>query len=346
VAIKTVLRAWAAGGNASGAHDTSRIARDQSDPLQAFGAERPRGGGAGARRNAYLFWGGGAAVVLLSAALGGLVATWRRWSAGQRGATVDGRLRIEALPAGAEILVDGQPRGAGPLTLSLSGDHAVAIRSNEEPKPAGGAQMTVISDPPGARVHVDGVALGVTPLTVPATAPGTHRVTVANDAGSVDRTVTLAKDANASIVFALPKAAAPQEGWVAVSAPFEIQVSDGGEVIAVGRSMKLALSAGSHQLALASDAYQFHETRRVQTVAGRTVPLRVDAPRAAFSANARPWADVLIDGVPVGQTPISNLPVTVGPHNVVFRHPQLGERPQAIAVTLRGPNRFAVDFTK
>jgi hypothetical protein len=64
------------------------------------------------------------------------------------------------------------------------------------------------------------------------------------------------------------------------------------------------------------------------------------------SANARPWADVIVDGISVGQTPIANLQLTIGTHDVVFRHPQLGERRQAVTVTQNGPNRIAVDLTK
>ena len=62
--------------------------------------------------------------------------------------------------------------------------------------------------------------------------------------------------------------------------------------------------------------------------------------------NARPWAEVSIDGVIVGQTPISNLPVAIGSHDVVFLHPQYGGRQQTITVTVPGPNRIAVDMTK
>ena len=62
--------------------------------------------------------------------------------------------------------------------------------------------------------------------------------------------------------------------------------------------------------------------------------------------NARPWAEVMVDGTSIGQTPIANLQVGVGPHELVFRHPQLGERKQTVVVTAKGPNRIAMDFTK
>jgi hypothetical protein len=64
------------------------------------------------------------------------------------------------------------------------------------------------------------------------------------------------------------------------------------------------------------------------------------------SVNARPWADVIIDGKDVGQTPIANLRLPIGTHQAIFRNPEFGERRQSIVVTAKGPNRFAVDLTK
>ena len=79
---------------------------------------------------------------------------------------------------------------------------------------------------------------------------------------------------------------------------------------------------------------------------GQTVSIRVDAPKASVSVNARPWAEIIVDGANVGQTPIANIQITVGTHEMVFRHPQLGERRETIVVTAKGPNRIAADLTK
>jgi hypothetical protein len=65
-----------------------------------------------------------------------------------------------------------------------------------------------------------------------------------------------------------------------------------------------------------------------------------------MNVNARPWAEVTLDGESLGQTPISNSTVSVGTHQLAFRHPQLGERRQTVVVTAKGPNRVAVDLTK
>ena len=67
-------------------------------------------------------------------------------------------------------------------------------------------------------------------------------------------------------------------------------------------------------------------------------------PKGTIALNAVPWADVWIDGVQVGETPIGNLPLSIGAHEVVFRHPQLGEKKQAVSVTLSAPVRLSVDM--
>jgi hypothetical protein len=77
---------------------------------------------------------------------------------------------------------------------------------------------------------------------------------------------------------------------------------------------------------------------------GQTSAIPVELPRAALSINAVPWAEVFIDGTRVGETPIGNLAQTLGPHEIVFRHPQLGERRLNTLVTMKENNRISMDM--
>jgi len=112
-----------------------------------------------------------------------------------------GQLVVVSQPAGGDVIVDGERRGVTPLTLSLApGPHAlqlnradisrsisVTIKAGAEtthyvdlearPVPEAG-QLVVSSDPPGARVTIDGQARGVTPITLEDMAPGQHAVVV------------------------------------------------------------------------------------------------------------------------------------------------------------------------
>jgi hypothetical protein len=106
------------------------------------------------------------------------------------------------------------------------------------------------------------------------------------------------------------------------------------------------LAAGRHTVLLTNLSLGYQENRKIEVTAGKTIAIKIDPPKASVSVNARPWAEITLDGTSAGQTPIANLLVTVGSHEMVFRHPQLGERKETVVVTAKGPNRIAVDFTK
>jgi hypothetical protein len=86
--------------------------------------------------------------------------------------------------------------------------------------------------------------------------------------------------------------------------------------------------------------------RVIDVKPGKGATIRVEMPSAPLSINALPWAEAWIDGVRVGTTPIGNHLVPVGTHEVVFRHPELGERRQTVTVSLKVPARAAVDMRK
>jgi hypothetical protein len=122
-------------------------------------------------------------------------------------------------------------------------------------------------------------------------------------------------------------------------------VLERADVVGTSASSRIMIPAGRHELDLVNESLAYQDHRRVDIGSGKTASIRVDA-RAPLSANARPWADVEIDGTPVGQTPIANVLLPLGTHHVVFRHPELGERRQNVVVTARGPNRVAVDLLR
>jgi hypothetical protein len=269
------------------------------------------------------------------------------------------------------VVIDGNARGTTPLTVSLApGAHQVTIlRGSDarnipvnivagadvtqyleyvaaEPVAITGGKISIVTDPPGARVFVDGRLRGTSPLTVSDLSPTDHKVAVSSETGSAERIVSVDRYAATSVVFSLPRVTTPIAGWVALTAPFDVQVRESDSVVATGQSTKMMMTAGRHTLTLSNDTLQYHDVRQIEVAAGKTTTLRIDPPKAAISANARPWADVIVDGTNVGQTPISNLLLTIGEHRVIFRHPQFGDRQQTIVVTLKGANRVAVDMSK
>jgi hypothetical protein len=123
-----------------------------------------------------------------------------------------------------------------------------------------------------------------------------------------------------------------------------LQVTERGRVIGVSGDRALQLSPGTHTLDISSTALGFRTTRRVRVEAGRQAELSVVLPNGTVNVNAQPWAQVLIDGAVVGDTPLANLPVAIGDHVVVFRHPQLGERRQRVVVKAGALTRVSASF--
>ena len=279
-------------------------------------------------------------------------------------------LSIDTQPSGAELLIDSRPRGRTPLTLAIEpGEHLVAVRTSGAEREvrltlAAGAQMaqyfdlrtsvgavasgglSVITDPPGARVAIDARFRGVSPLVINDLAAGDHTITVTSDAGSAQRTVAVSHAVAREVVFSLPRQAAPVAGWVAVASPFPVDIVEHNEVIGTSGTAKIMLPSGRHDVVLRNDNVGYTATRTIDVVPGRVASVKVMPPVGLLHVNATPWAEVLIDGRPAGQTPLGNIEVPIGPHQVTFRHPQFGERTRQVVVATQGVSRVAVDLSK
>jgi serine/threonine-protein kinase len=356
---------------------------DDADPLMAFAPEVPAATniagkdparGSGHRPALRLRWSYVVVGALVAGTgVGALELVRMRTTIARMFKGRTGQLSVDTRPAGVHVVIDGQSRGTTPIAVSIrAGTHSMTLRrgSTERVVPltiAPGAevtqyfempvaeasiavdgQITVVTEPAGAQVRIDGEPRGVSPLTVTDVSVAPHKVTVTGQTGSAERTVAVERGSTTSVVFALPKSSGPLAGWVSVSSPFDVQIMERADVIGssgTSGAAKIMLTAGHHDLVLVNAALEYRQTRKLEIAAGRTATIQIDPPSGALSANAKPWADVWIDGRSVGQTPLANLVVPVGAHQVIFRHPDLGERRQTVVVTTRGTQRIAVDFT-
>jgi hypothetical protein len=277
-------------------------------------------------------------------------------------------LTVQTQPESADVLLDDEPRGKTPLTIRVDpGSHRMAIRTagverTVQLTAAPGAQLSqyfdltagrqgpgrlsIVTDPPGARVSIDGLPRGVSPLLVEDLAPADHLVSVASDTGSAQRSVTVASGVAKELMFSLPRSTAPVAGWIVVASPFPVEVIEHGETIATSGPKKVMLAVGRHTFVLRNGTLGYVERRTIDVAAGAVVSLHVTAPTTRLNVNAKPWADVLIDGAAAGQTPLANIEIAIGSHEITFRHPQFGERTERVAITASGINRVTVDLTK
>jgi hypothetical protein len=138
---------------------------------------------------------------------------------------------------------------------------------------------------------------------------------------------------------------ATEPGRVLIPLPFQVQVYEGSRFIGLNDGV-LPLSPGSHQLELVNDSLGFRATERVAVSSGRTTRLTATVPSVRVQLNAVPWAEVTIDGTSVGETPLGNVSIPIGPHTIVFRHPQLGEETRTVVVNAQAATRISVDLRK
>lgn len=355
-------------------------AADAGDPLGAFGSEfRDLESDAAETAGGYrasaaptrphtairlLLW----TMALAASAL--LGATAMRFYVRAPGSPSTGQVTVETIPAGLPIFAGAGVVGTTPAQLSLPpGDHLLHIGAEGAPRralrvfvtaggsslhhleigPASGAasmagRLEIQTEPSGLPVTVDDLDRGVSPITLENVVPGDHLVSVRNGGRSIRRSVRVEPGATASLLlsaFTLP-AAAP--GWLKVDSPEILQLKEHGSVIGSSDAARLMLPAGSHRIELVSDVLGYAATRRIVVAPGELVTLSVELPLGAMSINALPWAEVWIDGERMGETPLANLPRPIGTHEIVFKHPELGERRQSVMVTLSQPARVGVNM--
>jgi hypothetical protein len=177
--------------------------------------------------------------------------------------------------------------------------------------------------------------------------PGEHTVVLESQLGTVKQTVTIESGVTASLVVPLTAPPnAPVSGWIAVTAPVDMQLYEQGSLIGSSQTERIMVSAGRHEIEIVNTTLGYRTTRVLQVAPGKVASLALEMPMGTIALNAMPWAEVWIDGERVGETPIGNLPIRVGPHEIVFRHPELGEQRHAATVTLTGPARVSADLRK
>jgi hypothetical protein len=207
-------------------------------------------------------------------------------------------------PASAEA-----DAGPPPVTTSRANDVVSSVRPHPDP----------IKDQPR-----------LTPLPLPVTpaAPTVAALAVAKP--------------NAPLIET--QAAPAKNGAFRVSSPIELHVLDGERLLGSSSEGPIIARAGRHEFEFVNSAIGYRVRQVVNVQPGSVTSVRVPVPNGTLNVNAMPWAAVWIDGTSFGETPLGNLSVVPGEHEVVFRHPQLGERREKALVRAETTTRVAVTF--
>ncbi len=309
-----------------------------------------------------------AMVVIAMLTTVGLYALRRRASAGGVNAAL-GTLSVQSNPSGVPIDIDGKASGVTPATLSLeAGQHTLLLRPDGEPRKmtvnvTAGAQVSqyielaktlpttggllVRTEPAGATVTIDRVPQGASPVSVANLTPGDHSVVVSADGVSVEQIVSVEAGMTSSLVVPISaRDRGPVSGWIAVTAPIDVQIYESGRLLGSNQTDRIMVPAGEHHLDLVNDALGYRFSKAVNVAPGKVESMSLKMPTGSVAVNAVPWAEVWLDGEKAGDTPIGNLQTTIGRHEVVFRNPQFGESRQTVTVTATAPARLSVDMRK
>jgi hypothetical protein len=204
-------------------------------------------------------------------------------------------------------------------------------------KPAGSLQVS--SDPAGARVLVDGEFRGSTPVRLEGLSAGSHVVTLESAAGTVQRTVTIAAGETADVTELI------FSGWLAVFAPFDVELSEGNRPIQLDDRSRVMLPPGWHDLRVRNRALRYEAVHRVEIKPSVTTALSLMPPPTTLSVTATEPAEVWVDGTRIGDTPIAEASIGLGMREIVVRTPGGDERRFVVTATSE-PLQLAADFSK
>jgi hypothetical protein len=281
-----------------------------------------------------------------------------------------GSVTVTSKPAGAQLLVDGDPVGATPTTMQIAeGVHALEVRSGgptqvmavrldnggqvsrffDLPVGTAPASLRIDSKPSGARVLVDGRPRGRSPIVVTGLNPGPHAVRLERGPQFLARDVMLESGAEASVsleIEPLGDAVPAGYGWLAVSMPISLQAYENGRLVGTSRTGPWQMAEGRHEIEFINQLLDVRMKQTVSVVAGRTATVDRPAPSGLVSIAASAPAEIQIDGESIGIAPIVNRSLVAGQHDVVAKHAELGERRFTVTISAGTSVSVRIDFRR
>jgi hypothetical protein len=273
------------------------------------------------------------------------------------------RLPVRSQPEGATVLVDGRETGLvtdGELVLKppvpeqitltfrkrglrevtrvvrlpLAEGESIGVRLE-----GASATFSVVSDPPGGAVSVDGKPVkGVTPVEVVLDGALEHRVTVSLE-GRGSKDVVVGPGQSPGELKVKLDAVGPM-GALAVASGYPLDVVWKGRVLAKAQAQaRVEIPAGRQVVTLVAPAYFLRADVAVTVPAGGEA--RVEAP-ALGKLNVRAIPDncqIFVDGTFVDYPPILDRAVAAGPRTVAFKWPDGAKSEETVEVP-RGGSAF------
>jgi serine/threonine-protein kinase len=259
-------------------------------------------------------------------------------------------------------------------------DQAVVVRAREQSqhdivleRPAANARITIVTHVPGFVVSVDGTERGLSPIELTDLTVGKHTLRVEKDGFEPEQQeIVVQRDQERTIGPIQPPLLVGQLEVSALPGSEDAEVRLDGELVALPLTKQLdarqkhRLSAEKPGLPKFEQTVSFDGDNQVVRVRidlgtntappsaapapksphGREPP--TSAPAAASKAtlnfNSIPSSTVVLDGRPLGQTPVMGVSVSPGSHNVLFVHPERGRKAVHVAVDAGVKRTVSVRF--
>ena len=161
-----------------------------------------------------------------------------------------------------------------------------------------------------------------------------HEVALEGDGGTIHRSVTVAANETAVVEESI------FSGWLAVYAPFEVVIAEGGRTLRPDERNQIMLPPGIHALRLVNRTLAYEKVSNVEIKPGETTNLQVTPEPSTLTVTASEAADVWLDGARVGETPLNAVPVPLGSHELVVKRSAGGERRFSVTI---GVNPFTLN---
>jgi len=244
------------------------------------------------------------------------------------------RVELNPGPHGVEFKLKDATR-TQTIQIAKGLELPVAIEWN--PRKTGGLQVT--STPTPAKVLIDGHERGQTPLTLDDLPVGVHTVQIESAAGSVRRKVEVTDGRTETLAESI------YPGWLHVSAPIEVTVSDAGKGLQLDDGHRVLLKPGVHAIRIDNRELDFSLTRQVEIEPGGTTRVAVEVPTSTLTVTGSTGAEVFVDGAKVGEIPLEEYRVKLGTRDVMVVDQSGVTRHVTVTVTTR-PARIDVAATR
>lgn len=288
-------------------------------------------------------------------------------------ARVAGSMLVAGDVPGAEVFVDGTPRGNSPVvvddldpgphsveiraqglppfsqTVAVQGGQRITVNPSIRPTRAPTGSLRVLANVPEAQVVLDGDPVGAVPADAGDVESGTHILEVmAPGHRSVQQEVQVVAGERRVVRVALERL--PEQapaGTLRVVSP-----TPGAQVYLDGASVggvpfeRSDVSVGQHYVTVQAEGHRAWR-RNVTVVAGSNVELAAEL-EAVGTLKIRsnvPGAIVSVDGEVVGRTPFESTDIVVGERNLLVSAPGYRDYAETVSITAGGSREIEAQLT-